>query len=133
MIIPKRTRYRKYHKGRACRVISDTVHLCASFGIQACRPGRVKADTLEATRRAINRTYREGRIKLRVVADIPVTSKPAEVRMGKGKGQPSHWIVRVIAGQILFEMDGFTHKLAQKAAVQAARRLNLPIRLIQFH
>jgi large subunit ribosomal protein L16 len=133
MLYPKRTKYRKYQKGRtnSCKV--DGVQLAfGKYGIKSCESGRISYQTIEAARRAISRKFRRnGKIWIRVFADIPVTSKPTEVRMGKGKGNPVGWIARVSQGQFLFEMDGISVANAQQAAALAAQKLNLPTKFVQ--
>ncbi|GJP29955.1 hypothetical protein CLOM_g12553 [Closterium sp. NIES-68] len=92
------------------------------YGIKSCEAGRISYQTIEAARRAISRKFRRsGQIWVRVFADIPITSKPTEVRMGKGKGNPTGWITRISEGQILFEMDGVTLSNAQQAAALASQ------------
>lgn len=126
MLFPKRTRFRKQFKGRCSGYKQDQLHF-GQYGIQACAAGRIQYQTIEAARRALSRQFRRnGQIWVRIFADIPVTSKPTEVRMGKGKGNPTGWIVRVKQGQILFEIDGVSLPLARKAAELAAHKLNLP-------
>ena len=108
----------------------DQLHF-GQYGIQACAAGRIQYQTIEAARRALSRQFRRnGQIWVRIFADIPVTSKPTEVRMGKGKGNPTGWIVRVKQGQILFEMDGINLALARRATQLAAHKLNLPIQFL---
>lgn len=128
--VPKRTRFRKSFKGRYSGYKKDQLHF-GQYGIQACAAGRIHYQTIEAARRALSRQFRRsGQIWVRIFPDIPVTSKPTEVRMGKGKGNPSGWIVRVKEGQILFEMNGISLAMARKAAQLAAHKLNLPTQFL---
>jgi large subunit ribosomal protein L16 len=133
MLYPKRTRFRKAFKGRCSGVQNDGVQLCfGQYGIQACAAGRISYQTIEAARRALSRQFRRnGQIWVRIFADIPITSKPTEVRMGKGKGNPTGWIARVQKGQILFEMNGVTLAMARRAAQLAAHKVNLPTQFLQ--
>ena len=129
MLYPKRTKFRKYFKGRTNALKTNVGSNLDKglFGIQACKSGRISYQTIEAARRAISRKFRRnGQIWVKIFADIPVTSKPTEVRMGKGKGNPTGWIARIAEGQMLFEMDGITDSMARSAASLAAQKLNLP-------
>jgi large subunit ribosomal protein L16 len=132
MLQPKRTKYRKFQKGRVKGILSNTTQLeFGQFGLKALESGRLPARTLEAVRRIITRKFkRMGQIWIRVFPDISVSSKPAEVRMGKGKGSPSFWICRVKKGQILFEMDGISFQLAKQAASLAYYKLPLKTKFI---
>ena len=135
MLYPKRTKYRKYQKGSIpSRCQTDgSILAFGKFGIKTCQAGRISYQTIEAARRAISRKFRRnGQIWIRVFADIPTTSKPTEVRMGKGKGNPSGWIARVSSGQILFEMDGVTLPIAKQAATIAKQKLNLSTKFIEW-
>ena len=132
MLQPKRTKYRKFQKGRVKGLLSNITHLeFGHFGIKALESGRLPAKTLEAVRRIITRKFkRMGQIWIRVFPDISVSAKPAEVRMGKGKGSPNFWICRVKKGQILFEMDGISSQLAKQAASLAYYKLPLKTKFI---
>jgi large subunit ribosomal protein L16 len=132
MLQPKRTKYRNFQKGRVKGILSNTTQLeFGQFGLKALESGRLPARTLEAVRRIITRKFkRMGQIWIRVFPDISVSSKPAEVRMGKGKGSPSFWICRVKKGQILFEMDGISSQLAKQAASLAYYKLPLKTKFI---
>lgn len=134
MLYPKRTKFRKSFKGRTNALKTDGTQLSfGKYGIKACEAGRVSYKTIEAARRAISRKLRRsGTIWVRVFADIPITSKPTEVRMGKGKGNPTGWIARVSVGQLLFEMDGVSLSNAHQAAVLAAKKLSLSTKFIQW-
>ena len=128
MLSPKRTKYRKQQKGRVGGIKSNTTGLqFGRYGLKSLAHGRITSQTIEAVRRALTRKFkRSGQIWIRVYPDIPVTSKPSEVRMGKGKGAPSSWVCRVKAGQILYEMDGVSLPLARQAALLAFHKL--PVR-----
>ena len=135
MLYPKRTKFRKYQKGttgRSCQV--DGTHLSfGKYGIKVCQPGRISYQTIEAARRAISRKFRRsGQIWVRIFADIPITSKPTEVRMGKGKGAVSGWIARVSKGQIIFEMDGITISIAKQAAALVKQKFNLSTKFVEW-
>lgn len=132
MLQPKRTKYRKFQKGRVKGILSNTTQLeFGQFGLKSLESGRLPARTLEAVRRIITRKFkRMGQIWIRVFPDISVSSKPAEVRMGKGKGSPNVWVCRVKKGQILFEMDGISAQLARQAASLAYYKLPLKTKFI---
>lgn len=125
---PKRVKWRKQHKGRIHGVAtSGTTVNFGSFGLKALEPERITARQIEAARRAITRHIRRtGRVWIRIFPDIPVTSKPAEVRMGKGKGSVDRWVVRIKPGKVMFELDGVSEELARGAFERAAAKL--PIR-----
>lgn len=129
---PKSTKYRKAHKGRIHGLAKGGTHLnFGSFGLKAVTPGRVTARELEAGRRAITRHMkRAGRVWIRVFPDVPVSSKPAEVRMGKGKGTPEFWVARVKPGRILYEVDGVPEDVAAEAFRLAAAKLRIQTRLV---
>jgi len=128
MLQPKRTKYRKAHKGRIHGNAKGGTELnFGSVGLKAMEPARITARQIEAARRAMTRHIkRQGRIWIRIFPDVPVSSKPAEVRMGKGKGSPEFWAARVKPGRIMFEMDGVSGPLAREAFERAAAKL--PIR-----
>lgn len=132
MLQPKRTKFRKFQKGRVKGILSNTSQLhFGQFGIKTLQAGRIPARTLEALRRVITRKFkRMGQIWIRIFPDIAVSSKPAEVRMGKGKGSPSFWICRVKKGQILFEMDGISPQLAKQASLLAYYKLPLKTKFV---
>lgn len=136
MLYPKRSKYRKVMKGRVNGIKTDGTQLAfGKYGIKACESGRVSYQTIEAARRAISRRFRRtqsSRIWVRIFADIPITNKPTEVRMGKGKGNPVGWITRVSIGQLLFEMDGVSLSTAQQAATLATQKLNVPTKFIYW-
>ena len=108
MLQPKRTKFRKQFKGRIHGVASSGALLnFGQFGLKAMAPERITARQIEAARRAITREMkRQGRVWIRIFPDVPVSAKPAEVRMGSGKGAPDHWVARVKPGRIMFELDG---------------------------
>ena len=128
MLQPKRTKFRKQFKGRIHGTAKGGTNLdFGGFGLKALEPNRVTAREIEAARRAITREMkRAGRVWIRIFPDVPVTSKPTEVRMGKGKGAVDYWAARVKPGRIMFEVDGVPRDLAVRAFELAAA--NLPIR-----
>lgn len=128
MLQPKRTKYRKAHKGRIHGTAKGGTALnFGSFGLKAITTGRVNARQIEACRRAITRHMkRSGRMWIRIFPDVPVSKKPTEVRMGKGKGTPEYWMCRVAAGRIMFEVEGVPHALAVEAFARGAAKL--PVR-----
>lgn len=132
MLSPKRTKFRKQHKGRIHGAAKGGTALnFGAFGLKAQSPARVTARQIEAARRAITRHIRrQGRVWIRVFPDVPVSSKPAEVRMGKGKGSPEFWVCRVKPGRIMFELDGVPYDLAKRAFELAAAKLPLQTRFI---
>ena len=125
MLQPKRTKFRKQFKGRIHGTAKGGTNLdFGGFGLKAMEPNRVTAREIEAARRAITREMkRQGRVWIRVFPDIPVSKKPAEVRMGSGKGAPEFWAARVKPGRILFEVDGVTSATAREALTLAAAKL----------
>ena len=132
MLAPKKTRFRKAHKGRIRGKAKGATTLnFGSFGLKALAPGRVTARQIEASRRAITRHMRRsGRVWIRIFPDVPVSQKPAEVRQGKGKGTPEYWAARVKPGRIMFEVDGVTEEVAQIALELAAAKLPLRTRVV---
>ena len=132
MLSPKRTKYRKAHKGRIRGVAtSGTTLNFGSFGLKAMEPERITARQIEAARRAITRHMtRQGRLWIRVFPDVPVSTKPAEVRMGSGKGSPEFWVARIHPGRILFELDGVTPTIAREALLLAAAKLPIRTRFV---
>ena len=133
MLSPKRTKYRKAFKGRIHGVAKGGTALnFGSYGLKAVEPGRITARQIEAARRAISRHIRRvGRVWIRVFPDVPVSSKPAEVRMGSGKGSPEFWICRVKPGRIMFELDGVPAETAKIAFELAAAKLPISTRFVQ--
>ena len=132
MLSPKRTKYRKAHKGRIHGVAKGGTNLdFGSFGLKALEPERVTARQIEAARRAITRSMRRaGRVWIRIFPDVPVSTKPAEVRMGSGKGAPEFWAARVKPGRVLFELDGVTATVAKEALALAAAKLPIKTRFV---
>ena len=133
MLSPKRTKYRKAHKGRIHGIAqSGTLLNFGSFGLKAMEPERITARQIEAARRAITRHMkRQGRLWIRVFPDVPVSTKPAEVRMGSGKGAPEFWVARVHPGRILFELDGVPADLARRAFELAQAKLPIRTRIVE--
>ena len=132
MMQPKRTKFRKAHKGRIHGLAKGGTALSfGAYGLKATTPGRVSARQIEAARRTITRHMkRVGKLWIRVFPDVPVSSKPAEVRQGKGKGSPEWWAVRVKPGRIMFELDGVPRETAEQAFVLAAAKLPIQTRFV---
>ena len=132
MLSPKRTKFRKAHKGRIKGVAKGGTALnFGSFGLKAVTPERVTARQIEAARRAITRHMkRQGRVWIRIFPDVPVSSKPAEVRQGKGKGSPEYWACRVKPGRIMFELDGVSEEVARGAFALAAAKLPVKTKFV---
>ncbi len=133
MLQPKRTKFRKQHKGRIHGAATRGTDLnFGSYGIKALEPARVTARQIEAARRAITRHMkRAGRVWIRIFPDVPVSSKPTEVRMGKGKGAPEFWACRVKPGRIMFEIDGVPLDVAREAMRLGSAKLPIKTRFIQ--
>ncbi|EAV42894.1 MULTISPECIES: 50S ribosomal protein L16 [Roseibium] len=133
MLQPKRTKFRKQHKGRIHGLSKGGTDLnFGAFGLKAMEPERVTARQIEAARRAMTRHMkRAGRVWIRIFPDVPVSSKPAEVRMGKGKGSPDYWACRVKPGRIMFEIDGVPEDIAREAMRLAAAKLPIKCRFVQ--
>ncbi|MEX3008860.1 50S ribosomal protein L16 [Hoeflea sp. TYP-13] len=133
MLQPKRTKYRKQHKGRIKGVAPGGTSLTfGSYGLKAQEPDRVNARQIEAARRAITRHMkRAGRVWIRIFPDTPVTSKPTEVRMGKGKGSVDYWACKVKPGRIMFEIDGVSEEVAREALRLGAAKLSVKTRFVQ--
>ena len=132
MLSPKRTKYRKAHKGRIHGNAKGGTDLnFGSVGLKAMQPGRITARQIEAARRAMTRHIRrQGKVWIRIFPDVPVSTKPAEVRMGKGKGSPEYWMCRVKPGRIMFEMEGVPTELARTAFELAAAKLPIDTRVV---
>ena len=132
MLQPKRTKYRKAFKGRISGAAKGGFNLdFGSFGLKAMEPDRLTARQIEAARRAITRHMkRAGRVWIRVFPDVPVSKKPAEVRMGSGKGAPEFWAARVKPGRILFELDGVPVLVAKEALALGAAKLPIKTRFV---
>ncbi|WP_075216590.1 50S ribosomal protein L16 [Mongoliimonas terrestris] len=133
MLQPKRTKFRKAFKGRIHGVAKGGTDLnFGAFGLKALEPERVTARQIEAARRAITRQMkRQGRVWIRVFPDVPVSAKPTEVRMGKGKGSPEYWAARVKPGRIMFELDGVPEDVAREALRLGAAKLPIKTRFVQ--
>jgi len=133
MLQPKKTKFRKQFKGRIHGVAKGGTNLdFGQYGLKAVEPERITARHIEAARRALTRHMRRaGRVWIRVFPDVPVSSKPAEVRMGKGKGAPELWVCRVKPGRIMFEIDGVPSTLAREALSLAAAKLPIKTRFVQ--
>ena len=133
MLSPKRTKYRKAHKGRVHGAAKGGTTLnFGAYGLKAVDPGRLTARQIEAARRAITRHIRRaGRVWIRIFPDVPVSQKPAEVRMGSGKGSPEFWIARVKPGRIMFELDGVTEATAREALELGAAKLPIKTRFVR--
>ena len=133
MLFPKKTKYRKAHKGRIHGNAKGGFSLnFGAFGLKALQPERITARQIEAARRAITRHIkRQGRVWIRVFPDLPVSQKPAEVRMGKGKGTPEYWACRVKPGRIMFEVDGVDVEDAKKAMTLAAAKLPIKCKFVE--
>jgi large subunit ribosomal protein L16 len=132
MLQPKRTKFRKAFKGRIHgNAKGGTLLNFGSFGLKALEPERVTARQIEAARRAITRQMkRAGRVWIRIFPDVPVTKKPTEVRMGKGKGAIELWAARVAPGRIMFEIDGVTEETAREALRLGAAKLPIRTRIV---
>src|SRR6202007_1080259 len=132
MMQPKKTKFRKAHKGRIHGVATSGATLSfGQFGLKAMAPERLTARQIEAARRALTRHMkRAGRVWIRIFPDVPVSKKPAEVRMGSGKGAPEFWVAKVKPGRILFEIDGVDLVTAKEAMRLGARKLSIATKFI---
>ncbi|MFC2009887.1 50S ribosomal protein L16 [Chloroflexota bacterium] len=129
---PKRVKFRKVHRGRRRGVATtgNTVHF-GDFGLQALEPGWVTAEQIEAGRRAITRYIRRGgKVWIRIFPDKPVTKKPAETRMGSGKGLPDHWVSVVHAGRVIYELGGVDEKVAKEAMRLASHKFSIKTKFV---
>ena len=133
MLSPKRLKFRKQHKGRIHGNAKGGTELSfSSFGLKALSPDRITARQIEAARRAITRQMkRAGRLWIRIFPDVPVSDKPAEVRMGKGKGSVEYWCARVHPGRILFECEGIDEETAREAFALGAAKLPIKTKFIK--
>src|SRR5437588_4320365 len=133
MLQPKRTKRRRAHEGRSHGGAKAGTELnFGQYGLKAIEPDRVTARQIEAARRAMTRHMkRSGRVWIRIFPDVPVSKKPIEVRMGKGKGAPEHWVCRVKPGRIMFEIDGVPVDVAREALTLAAAKLPIKTRFIE--
>ncbi|MFC7290069.1 50S ribosomal protein L16 [Hirschia litorea] len=133
MLQPKRTKFRKQFKGRIKGNAKGGATLnFGSFGLKALEPERVTSRQIEATRRAITRHMkRVGKVWIRIFPDVPVSSKPTEVRMGKGKGSPEFWAAKVKPGRIMFEIDGVSEEVAREALSLGAAKLPIKTKIVK--
>jgi len=133
MLQPKRTKYRKQFKGRIHGVAKGGTELAfGAYGLKALEPERVTSRQIEAARRAITRHMkRAGRVWIRIFPDVPVTKKPTEVRMGKGKGSVEFWAAKVKPGRIMFEIDSVPEDIAREALRLGAAKLSVRTRFVQ--
>ncbi|ALE03681.1 50S ribosomal protein L16 [Bartonella ancashensis] len=133
MLQPKRTKFRKQFKGRIHGASKGGTDLnFGSYGLKAVEPERITARQIEAARRAITRCMkRSGRVWIRIFPDLPVTSKPTEVRMGKGKGSVDYWAARVAPGRVMFELGGVSEDVAREALRLGAAKLPIKTRFVQ--
>lgn len=135
MLMPKRVKYRKTHRGRMKGKLTKGCNISfGEYGLQAVEPSWVTARQIEAARVALTRCLkRGGKIWIRIFPDKPVTKKPAETRMGKGKGMPEFWVSVVKRGRILFELEGVDPPLAKKALTSAGHKLPMKTRILYRH
>ena len=133
MLSPKKTKFRKQFKGRIHGSAKGNYKLnYGSFGLKAMEPDRVTSRQIEAARKAITRYLkRAGRMWIRIFPDVPVSKKPAEVRMGKGKGANEYWACRIKPGRIMFEVDGVDIESARKAMMLAAAKLPIKCKFVE--
>ncbi|SFJ00915.1 50S ribosomal protein L16 [Albimonas pacifica] len=133
MLSPKRTKFRKQHKGRIHGLAKGGTELnFGAYGLKAIEPERITARQIEAARRAMTRHMkRQGRVWIRIFPDVPVTQKPTEVRMGKGKGSVEYWAAKVKPGRVMFEIDGVAEPVAREALRLAAMKLPIKTRFVQ--
>ncbi len=132
MLQPKRTKYRKAHKGRIHGDAKGGTTLnFGSYGLKAMEPELITARQIEAARRAITRHMRRtGKMWIRIFPDLPVSQKPTEVRMGKGKGTPEFWCCRVKPGRIIFELEGVSQEIAREACERASAKLPIKTKFV---
>lgn len=132
MLQPKRTKFRKAHKGRIHGMAKGGTSLnFGSYGLKAMEPERITARQIEAARRTMVRHMkRAGKMWIRIFPDVPVSSKPTEVRMGKGKGSPEYWVCRVKPGRIMFEIDGVPEPIARRACELGAAKLPIATKFV---
>ena len=133
MLQPQKTKFKKQHKGRIHGKSQSGAKLnFGSYGLKAINPGRISSRQIEAARRAITREMqREGRVWIRIFPDIPVSKKPAEVRMGKGKGTNEYWACRVHPGRVMFEIDGVNIEEARRALMLGAAKLPIKCKFVE--
>jgi len=135
MLMPRKVKHRKQQRGRMTGMAKGGVELnFGDFGIQALEAGWITARQIEAARRAMTRHIkRGGRIWIRIFPDKPISRKPAEVRMGNGKGNPEYFVAEIVPGKVLYEMDGVDEKLAREAFTLAAAKLPLATTFVTRH
>ena len=133
MLQPKRTKFRKQHKGRIHGKAKGGFDInFGSYALKAIEPDRVNARQIEAARRALTRHMkRQGRVWIRIFPDVPVTAKPIEVRMGKGKGSVDRWVAKIKPGRVMFEVDGVAEDVAMEALRLAAMKLSVKCRYVK--
>lgn len=133
MLMPKRTKYRKYQKGRIKgNATRGTTIAYGDFGIKTLEPGRITSRQIEAARVAMTRRMkRVGKVWIRIFPDKPVTQKPAETRMGKGKGNPEYWVAVVKPGRIIYELSGVREDLAEEALSRAIHKMPVKCRIVR--
>ena len=133
MLQPKRTKFRKQHKGRIHGKAKGGFEInFGSYALKATEPDRVNARQIEAARRALTRHMkRQGRVWIRIFPDVPVTAKPIEVRMGKGKGSVDRWVAKIKPGRVMFEVDGVAEDVAMEALRLAAMKLSVKCRYVK--
>ncbi len=132
MLSPKKTKFRKAFKGRIHGIATSGYEVAfGAYGLKALEPERITARQIESARRAITRHMRRvGKVWIRIFPDVPVSRKPAEVRMGSGKGSPEFWVCRVKPGKIMFELDGVSLDVAKKAFELAAEKLPIKTKFV---
>lgn len=132
MLFPKKTKFRKAFKGRIHgNAKGGTTLNFGAFGLKSDEPARITARQIESARRAITRHIkRSGRVWIRIFPDVPVSTKPTEVRMGSGKGSPEYWVARVHPGRVMFELDGVPEDLARRAFELASAKLPVKTRFV---
>jgi large subunit ribosomal protein L16 len=135
MLMPKKVKHRKHHRGRRRgRAKGGDTLSFGDYGLQALEPGWMTARQIEAARIAITRHIkRTGKVWIRVFPDKPITKKPLETRMGKGKGSPEAWVAVIKPGRMLYELEGVTHELAQEGMRLAAHKLPFKVRFVARH
>lgn len=135
MLMPKRVKFRKQQRGRRRGLATRGAEVSyGEYGLQAMEPGWVTNRQIEAARVAMTRHIsRGGKIWIRIFPDKPVTIKPAETRMGKGKGNPEYWVAVIKPGRVLFEIEGISRESAQEAIRLAGRKLPIKTRLVERH
>ena len=132
MLMPKRAKYRKVQRGRMTGTASRGNKVAyGDFGIQACEPGWITGNQIEAARIAMTRyTKRGGKVWIKIFPDKPVTSKPAETRMGSGKGSPDYWVAVVKPGRVMFELAGVSEEVAREALRLAQHKLPIKTKIV---